>query len=368
MKINNTCIICGCLLLVLFSNNNGLFVVSSSLLLWPCPAGACWTIENANDKYVKNLLANLWTPPCPYCGVITEGCEWGTSVVWSSSGTPECLPCLTENILNLNRVMVNTKINSCQDANITICAKNFYPDQYAPEGMCLPCLQIGAVACDDGFYPRNCITTIDHSDISTRCSRCMVPTLQNASVFQYGQGFSYSDCSSMPNPTNLDVCAYFGTPKWGDGYCSVTCAAGFVLSAFPLSFGDMPNCIECATVCQAGYYPPSCPGGQTTIMAAAADFFGAACLSCDDILSLPVGAMWITSSSQTCAWTCIQEGYYAVFNDGFGVCVLCPSSFSVQDICEAGFKWLGCGVTSQVIIIIIIIFIILLIFIYIFYI
>ena len=313
--------------------------------LWPCPQGNCWTIQDVSSADVRQRLANLWARPCPYCGDINGGCEWGNYVVWSVVDGPQCFYCYSDVMFKQNRVIVNTQITSCQQPGITVCAKNFYPDQLAPEGRCLPCLQAGGIwGCTDGFFPNNCIATLD-GDMSTRCSKCTLPVLSNHTIFQYGPGFTFTDCSAEPDP-NYDTCAFFGTPKWGGGYCRVTCAAGFTLAVYStplqLSPWDMPNCVECATSCLPGYYPPPCPGGQSV---KAGVLSSPSCLSCYDVISLPEGAIWITSSWQTCAWTCKNEGYYA---DGNGVCILCPLSSVVKDACISGFKWLGCGVASQV--------------------
>jgi len=326
-----------------------MMTITTALQSWQCPSGNCWTIQEATDPTVRDILTQFWTlPSCPYCSSINGGCEWGSYTLQSNDGTLGCISCQTDPIKLKNRVIINTQITSCSQPHITTCDKNFYPDPNAPEeGACLPCLQTGGLtwSCKDGFYPLNCIAKIDDADISTRCTKCTEPVLSNTTIFQYGQGFAYSDCSAVVSPRipNYDTCAYFETPKWGGGYCSIACAAGFISAAYVPPF-QIPNCIECATTCNAGYYPPSCPG-QTSI---SSNGVGAECLACSDVMALPEGAIWVASSLQTCAWVCMLEGYYANGGNGGGVCVPCPTAASVEGVCSAGFKWLGCGISSQV--------------------
>jgi len=288
------------------------------------------------------LLQPLWAAPCPLCDEVTT-CPFGCGL---HPTTLRCVDCTrSEALIAAHRTCVPTALTleMCDVTNLdgsscmlapalgSMCQKGYY--HYSADNTCLPCLQLSAEYVS-GAYPTPCPRTLLGTDLYTPCT---FPPLPNQSVFAYGTGYAYADCAAtttMVDASALETCAYFQTPKWGQGYCSVVCQPGFATLRAPASPTSLPQCAPCATACAPGYAPPHCPGGPAGLVVAQSP----ACAPCDPNL-LPLNANW----SLGCAWTCNSLGFYAPAR---GASLLACVACTALTACPTGQRWLGCGASS----------------------
>jgi hypothetical protein len=284
-----------------------------------------------------------------------SNCDYGQAFNENDKG---CIDCGNNNgaLAAAHRVPPPTILPSdCDLYNLTLlpveCDRNaFYDAQaYPPDGastagiVCTPCLPVSA-QCPPGHFSKVCVTRYD--DVSASCAPCTIPRLPSTSVFEYGAGLAFPDCRAMQREgVTLDTaaCAYFQTPKWGQGYCAVHCGAGFVRTGAAPPFFGLPECTPCQTACPPGTYPPSCPAGGGLAATTAGK-----CQPCPTTTGgggegdKPADANWTTG----CEWRCPLPGFYGAS----GVCVACPSaddSTAVSECLQSEYgRWLGCSGSS----------------------
>ena len=292
-------------------------------LPWPCP-GVCWSHPSETD--MVGTGETLWDTACPHCSDVTH-CAYGTY----PHSENNCGGCSD---IEPSWHWTSKPTNIIQDCAIEsfVCDKGYYnPLSTFNGGACMPCFAEGMIDCGKGRYLKRCIELeADSGNSNDYCDNCDNPKLPDPNEYRYGRGRLYQDCSDPAfdlRGLGPSACAWFLTPKWNTGLCSIECNNGYMPT---VSGPPYPLCSKCNTSCPLGWKPPKCPGGNIPILGESGD-----CEICAN--HLPLNAHWLPANEiGPCIWECSLEGHYRGNED------LCRQCVALE-VCPAKVYFMGCN-------------------------
>ena len=282
---------------------------------FPCPPSATCV---APPKPILGITQNNWS--CEICG---NGVRYGGAMD-SGGNAPSNWPtqqCPLWSQSNEVPMPVPESTMCCQQCGVLddVCT-NCYADLWCKEnyyrndvGLCVLCPQTQP-KCAEGFYLPRC---------SSVCEPCAYPALGPNQ--QYGIANPLLQKPSCPvtwpytDSQDLSECAFYGTPLYKLGGCSVLCKAG--------SFWNGTQCSVRVEACAPGMGPD-----PRYDLATSLDVPGSgACVPCTN--HPPPNASYTTN----CEWSCAKGLWWNA-----SACVAC-----VAKQCAPGYWFMGCSGSSS---------------------